>query len=197
MKTERDEDIILGIRSGGGLAEINLQRLYNRMRPLLLDFARKNMGTHDEALDLVQDTVVILYDQIRSGKYSHTGKLSAYAYSIARHLWLNRLKRKKIETKILETESSPDVQESPLETILQQENANSIRSVFQLIGQDCRQLLTYIIYDEMSMKEVCGKMQYENEQVVRNKKYKCLKQLKEVLSSRPDLLALLKSVYHG
>jgi hypothetical protein len=36
-------------------------------------------------------------------------------------------------------------------------------------------------------------LNYENEQVVRNKKYKCLKQLEQMMMAEPDLVKNLKS----
>ena len=37
------------------------------------------------------------------------------------------------------------------------------------------------------MKEILQNLDYENEQVVRNKKYKCLKQLEQMMSGQPVL----------
>jgi len=179
------------------MAEAAIYRLYDQMRTMIFDFVHKNMGTKTEGQDVLQEAIVIVYEQIRNGKYVHTGKLSTYVYSVARYIWLNKLKRKKTEARIMDSQPFIDVQESPLTQILDNEQAHQIKAVFELMGLACRQLLTYIIYDDMSMKDVSERMHYENEQVVRNKKYKCIKQLKEILSTRPDLVSLLKSAYDG
>lgn len=192
-----DEDIIHGIRGGGAGAERAICQLYDLVRAIIFEFVRKNMGTREESLDLLQDAVVIVYEQIRTEKYVHNSKLSTYVYSVARHIWLNQLKRKKIEARILDNQAFEDVQESHLTTLLHSEYENDIKSIFHLLGTDCRQLLTLIIYESMSMREVLDKMHYENEQVVRNKKYKCLKQLREMLATRPHLMALFNTVKHG
>lgn len=47
------------------------------------------------------------------------------------------------------------------------------------------------------MKEILETMHYENEQVVRNKKYKCLKQLEEMVNANPALKQTLKNLLHG
>ena len=197
MHKEPDEDIILGIRAGGARAERAICQLYDLMRAIIFGFVRKNMGTREEGLVLLQDAVVIVYEQIRTEKYVHNSKLSTYVYSVARHIWLNQLKRKKIETRILDSQPFEDVQESHLTTLLHSGQENDIKGIFQLLGRDCRQLLTFIIYENMAMKEVVEKMHYENEQVVRNKKYKCPKQLREIFATRPHLMSLFNTAKHG
>jgi hypothetical protein len=47
------------------------------------------------------------------------------------------------------------------------------------------------------MKEILEATDYENEQVVRNKKYKCLKQLEQMISGNPTLKQNMKSLLHG
>jgi hypothetical protein len=40
-------------------------------------------------------------------------------------------------------------------------------------------------YENLSMKEILEHQPYDNEQVVRNKKYKCLLQLTELIKDHP------------
>jgi hypothetical protein len=40
-------------------------------------------------------------------------------------------------------------------------------------------------------------LDYENEQVVRNKKYKCMKQLEQMIKDDPALKQTLKNLLHG
>ena len=47
------------------------------------------------------------------------------------------------------------------------------------------------------MKEILDATDYENEQVVRNKKYKCLKQLEKMILEKPHLKETLKTLLHG
>jgi hypothetical protein len=47
------------------------------------------------------------------------------------------------------------------------------------------------------MKEILDQTDYESEQVVRNKKYKCLKQLEKMVNANPALRETLKNLIHG
>ena len=52
-------------------------------------------------------------------------------------------------------------------------------------------------YEDLSMKDILDRLEYENEQVVRNKKYKCLKQLEKMISDNPALKHTLKNLLNG
>jgi hypothetical protein len=47
------------------------------------------------------------------------------------------------------------------------------------------------------MKEIVAYLPYENEQVVRNKKSKCLKKLEELVLGNKHLAIQLKNYLHG
>jgi predicted DNA-binding protein YlxM (UPF0122 family) len=48
-------------------------------------------------------------------------------------------------------------------------------AVFEKLGTSCKKILTLFYYENLSIKEILEQTTYENEQVVRNKKHKCLK----------------------
>jgi DNA-directed RNA polymerase specialized sigma subunit len=54
------------------------------------------------------------------------------------------------------------------------------------LGESCKKILELFYYESLSMKEIVSHMHYENEQVVRNKKYKCLQQLTDKMKQNPD-----------
>ena len=54
-----------------------------------------------------------------------------------------------------------------------------LNQLLQSLGESCRKMLELFYYENLSMKEISLHFKYENEQVVRNKKYKCLQQLTE------------------
>jgi len=62
------------------------------------------------------------------------------------------------------------------------------------LGESCRELLTLVYYENLSFKEILEKLHYENEQVIRNKKYKCMKELTDMIKDNPGLMAILKSM---
>lgn len=189
----QDLRLIADIRKGGPAADRALCRLYDLSRDMVTALVLKNSGQRDDALDVLQDSVVITYERIRSGDYEYQSKLTSYVYAVARFVWLKQLRRKQTEARILETAPEADFDPGPLPDMLSEEYTAQVREVFSRLGEDCRRLLTFLIYDHLSPREVVEKMHYQNEQVVRNKKYKCLKHLKQMLEMEPALVAILKN----
>jgi DNA-directed RNA polymerase specialized sigma subunit len=61
------------------------------------------------------------------------------------------------------------------------------------LGEGCKKILLAFYYENLSMKEILNTMNYENDQVLRNKKHKCLKQLEQLLTADPALAKTLKA----
>ena len=69
-----------------------------------------------------------------------------------------------------------------------------LMKIVEGLGDNCKKILLAFYFDNLAIKEILQNLQYENEQVVRNKKYKCLKQLEQLMTQQPQLAANLKSV---
>jgi len=66
--------------------------------------------------------------------------------------------------------------------------------VIDQLGDACKQVLMAFYYQDLAVKDMLAFLPYENEQVVRNKKYKCLKKLEEMLHEDPILASNLKTL---
>lgn len=190
--TFTDREIIEALKEGGGKEDRCLHFLYKEYKGLIQHFIEKNSGTKEEAKDVFQDALIAVYENIKSGKFKGESKLSSYLYSIARFMWFNRLKRKNIEWKIMDLQSVDEVEESHIVALLEEEKWAAIQGFFGELGAQCKRILIYSIYQGYNMKEISELMDYENEQVARNKKYKCLKKLKTLIAQRPEIIQLLK-----
>jgi DNA-directed RNA polymerase specialized sigma subunit len=73
------------------------------------------------------------------------------------------------------------------------EAQSMIVELLERMGETCKQILTLFYYDDLSMKEILKQVNYENEQVLRNKKYKCLKELTSTIQQSPILFDNVKS----
>lgn len=192
-----DQDLIQAIRDGGAPAEAALRQIYDQNRQMIMQFVQKNNGNREQGKDLLQDAVVVLYERVRKGDFELTSKLSTYLYSIARFTWLNQLKRLQTESRILDTREVNQADPGHLPAILRREQADQIKALFERLGSDCQKILQWSIYDHYTAQEICDRMHFQNEQVVRNKKYKCLRSLKQLVAQHPQVARLIKSLDHG
>jgi RNA polymerase sigma factor (sigma-70 family) len=137
-------------------------------------------------------------DLVQKDKFRGESSVKTFLFSLNRYTWLNELKRR--DRAVAREERYERVQErvelDTSELIADREaKAEVIRLVGEL-GDTCKKILLLFYYENLSMKEILEATDYENEQVVRNKKYKCLKQLEQLINEKPALKQTLKNLLH-
>lgn len=176
-----DARILDLIRKGD---EEALVLLYETSRRPILNYALRNNGTADDAQDLLQESLVVLWERVRAGKFEHKARLSTFIYATAKNIWSQRLRKKEREVAGgLDPEGDQDFSPSVLETMIETERARSVREALDRIGEQCRKLLLLFYWEELSMEEIAQKLGFANADTVKAKKYQCKKALEKVLST--------------
>jgi RNA polymerase sigma factor (sigma-70 family) len=153
-----------------------------------------NSGDAAQAKDVFQETIIAFYENVKEETFKGESAISTYLYSIARFKWLNQLKKDNVRTEHHTKASDiPHIEESAMSVFVENEKQAKVLEVLALLGDSCKKLLIASIYHNQSMKEIVAELNYGNEQVARNKKYKCIKSLKELIAARPNLLKILKA----
>ena len=119
-------------------------------------------------------------------------------YSLNKNIWLNELKKRTRANKrhLNLTSIQEKNDESIIKYIIHREDRLQVMQVVTALGEICKKILLAFYYDNLSMNDILQKLNYENEQVVRNKKYKCLKELEKLLTHNKELAKNLKSALH-
>ena len=175
-----DSVLIRAIKIGGAPENDAIKQLYKQNLTAVTSFVIKNNGSEIDAREMLQEAIIILYENIKSNKFEYKAKLSTYLFSVAKNKWYSQLKRKEIPT------------ESPLEkglitssfTLSNTEKNQKNEWVVGLMNHlksDCKEILIYSIYQKYSMKEIAEMMNFKNEQIARNKKSKCLSYFKKIV----------------
>lgn len=153
---------------------------YNMVQSLIIN----NNGTADDARDIFQEAMIVLYEKAKSGSFELTSQLKTYIYSICRRLWLKRLQQQQKyvpELGLLEetipVEEDLEVHEQKNEELLMMEKA------MHSLGEPCKSLLEAYYLQKRSMTEIAGNFGYTNADNAKNQKYKCLMRLKKLFFS--------------
>ena len=86
-----------------------------------------NGGSKDDAADLFQETVIVLYQKVKAGNFDLQCLLKTFLYSVARRLWLKKLQQQqKYSSQLPETLEDTAAVEDDLEYHIKQQNAFSI-----------------------------------------------------------------------
>ena len=180
--TYHDSDILEAIRTGKNNKV--LAYLYNEILPKVKTYICNNSGKEEDADDIFQDAVMILYKHVKQKKFNEKYEIAGFLYSICRNLWINKAKRDK---RSITMEKQADFQEPGdfFEDIVTEEREQLINEAFEKLGKKCKEVLVCSIYHEMSLKEICEKMGFKNENAAKTKKYKCKQQLIEFVKNHP------------
>jgi RNA polymerase sigma factor (sigma-70 family) len=190
-----DGELLAAIRLGQPL-EKPIQYLYQAYFDNLANFVRVNKGSQEDAEDIFQEMVLVFIDLVQQGKFRVEASVKTFLYAITRNLWLNELKKRN-RSLLRDTEyysGSPEAERDIHASLEANEVRRQIMQVMEKLGTTCKQILVYFYYDELLMKEIVERLHYESEQVVRNRKYKCMKQLEELLEGNEQMKNSLKEM---
>jgi RNA polymerase sigma factor (sigma-70 family) len=183
-----DDAIVAGILSND-LNEV-IFYIYRQYAELISFNVVTMGGSLQDGEDIFQETVVTFIDIVRKSKFRRDSSVKTFLVSVARNIWLNELKRKKSgdqRARIFET-SRGQIENDVLENLNRRETKEQLLSLMDHLGESCRKILTLFYYENLPFEEIIGKMGYESEQVARNKKYKCMKELSDLIRNNPVLL---------
>jgi RNA polymerase sigma factor (sigma-70 family) len=196
MKAEEkytDAELIAAISAGVDLNDA-IQFIYRRYSEATGSLIRQYGASEQDADDIFQETVVAFIDVVKKGKFRMEASVRTFLASIARNYWFNELKkrdRSDHRNKIFELGRGKDEADTS-ELIVEMEKKRQLRELVDRLGESCRKVLLMFYYENMSMKEMLEHLPYENEQVIRNKKYKCLQQLMGLIKEDPALARQLQ-----
>jgi RNA polymerase sigma factor (sigma-70 family) len=174
-----DARILDLIRSGD---EEALVRLYESNRRSVTALVTRNRGTIDDANDVLQEALVILWERVRQGRYEARAKLSTFVYATAKNIWLRHLARQRRETPMdMLPDTSPAEDPSPLEEMVVTETAARVAHALSRLGEPCKTLLTLFYWEEASMQEIAMRLGFANAETAKSKKYQCKQALHKLL----------------
>lgn len=193
-----DTELIENFSTGKRINE-SVRFLYRQHFEPLSWFVINNSGNQQDAEDIFQEVVLQFIEMVQLKKFRGESSVKTILFAINRNLWLNELKRKdrsdKRELKYQHTQDKETPDASG--TIADRESRNTIMDVMTQLGDTCKKILVMYYYENLSVKEMVEHLDYDNEQVIRNKKYKCLKQLEQMITANPSLYNTLKNLLNG
>ncbi len=176
-----DARILAGIKQGD---ESALVTLYEANRRPITAYVTRNNGTPDDADDMVQESLIVLWERVRTGRYEHTSAIGTFLFATARNLWLRRLARRRREQPLAPShQDQPAGDPSPLEAMLEEEDTVCVRDALERLGDPCRALLVQFYWEEESMEEIARRLGFANAATAKSKKYQCKEQLKRLMTT--------------
>jgi len=177
-KYTSDELVIQGISCSDDRA---LEYLYKEYAKMVNNLIVTNSGSPDDADDIFQDTIIILYEKIKSGSFILNSSLKTFIYSVSRNLWLYRLRQKTKDVKLNDSFMTVIADDTDVDLFYEEKNSNDkMLDYIKLLGESCKKILLLFYYEKLSTKEIAARMKLAGSDYVKTQKYRCLQKLKSL-----------------
>ncbi|GAA3621780.1 RNA polymerase sigma factor [Flavivirga jejuensis] len=137
--------------------------------PKVASFISKRGGTLEDAKDIFQESLMILYEK-RNTEFNLNEK--AYLFGICKNLWfkhLNNISKLQNETIDFKEESEPSVDE------------NRLLKLLNSAGKKCMRLLQRFYYDNQKTEIIREEFGFSSNHSTAVQKYKCLEKIRETV----------------
>lgn len=176
-----EQDLLDGLAKNDRKAiETIYRQHYNMVQSMILS----NSGYPDDARDIFQEAMIVLFEKVRSGSFELNSQLKTYLYSVCRRLWLKRLSQlQRVSPEVEGLEERIPVEEDLEKHEQRNRDFVIMEQAMNNLGEPCRSLLEAYYLDKKSMVEIAGDFGYTNADNAKNQKYKCLMRLKKIFST--------------
>jgi RNA polymerase sigma factor (sigma-70 family) len=166
---------------------IVLQYIYKNFYSKINFFIKKNSGDDDDANDIFQESVIIIYRKLKANDLVLDCTFETYIYSICRFLWLKQLEKRKLEKEKIKDnhEYNDDIYDDGLEKVADlNERYRLYQKHFTNLGKDCQKILQ-LYFDKVPLKNIAQIMGFKSEKYAKKRKFKCKEYL--IKSVKQDL----------
>ena len=158
-----------------------IELVYKENYGLIQHFIVYNNGTEDDARDIFQEAMMVLYEKSKQHDFELTCQIKTYLYSVSRRLWLKKLQHaRRMETQIENFDNVVAVEEDLEDHEKLTQQYLIMRTAMGKIGEPCKSLIEAFYVHHKNMHEIAGFFGYTNADNAKNQKYKCLVRLKKL-----------------
>lgn len=178
LKKHSDKKLIEGMRKGD---DKSVNFLYDSFFDTVKSYVLKNTGTEDDAYDIFQDAMMVLFKKIQQNNLGDATDVKGYLFGVSKNLWHEHLRKNKkridIDKEFIDEFDHSTLLDIPLEQIVQRS--------FLKLKPECQEVLNMII-NRCNYGDISRKMKYKSENYARRKKYLCKEALIKIVKADPD-----------
>ncbi len=169
-----EASLIAGIKAGN---EEIMEYVYRQYYPMVAHFVKNNRGNDNDAEDLYQESLLVVFQKIREGE--EIQYLRTYVYSVCRLKWLNLLRyRRRHPENIIDNYESVEVclEDDENDTMPYQQ---AMQQALTQLDETCRQLLLAFYFEKLSMEAIASRFHYNQANTAKSKKNKCMDRIRQ------------------
>ncbi len=158
-----------------------IESIYRAHYSMIQTLIINNSGTSDDARDIFQEAIIVLYEKAKSGSFELHAQLKTYLYAVSRRLWLKKLAFNKRYSGDLANAPESIATDDDIEIYEHRsQDFELMERALQHLGEPCKELLENYYIRKKNMSEIAKEFGYTNAENAKNQKYKCLMRLKKI-----------------
>jgi len=188
MNQISDEAILEGIKLK---SQFIVSYLYEELFSGLLKFIKANSGSEEDAEDIFQETLIVVYQKMDHPEFELTSSFKGYFYGVSRMLWLRKISDVSPSDDSLDINqifTSPAIAEDDMARELQIDTDILKHGLYQKyflqLGTECQEILR-LAMKKVSTKKISEKTGY-TPNYVKTRKSMCRKKLIELIKKDPQ-----------
>ncbi len=169
-----------------------IEEIYHRFADKIKWMVIKNSGNENDAADIFQESLVIIYRKAREQQFVLTCPFEAFLYLVCKNKWIDELKKRKSRGVTFTDTAGYTMGEDSFQLaslVLQKEERKSLlEEKLAELGQGCRDLLQ-LSWGGRTMEEVASLLRVTYG-YVRKKKSECMAKLIRLVQASPRFNSL-------
>lgn len=179
VRQQKATDQVLAIKANDNAV---LETLYHDNYYKIEQLVIKNSGSKEEAKDLFQEAFIAVWRSVQLDKFipENENSLDGYLYRVARNKWMDQL-RSGHNSKVVSLEDYDGLQQEDEVSVEENALISDVKKHFKSLGDNCREVLKRYYYQNESLRTIANAMSW-TEATARNNKYRCIQQLRTLMS---------------
>lgn len=181
-----DEQLIAQLKNRDRKA---LQTVYMSYKTEFLKFMSRYDATKDVLEDIYQEALIVVYENAQAGKLDALkSSIKTYLFGVGKFMLFKHFRNSKREVPTEETYLFDRYEQAVIDDVYEDEGPNDYQKQlvanFKKLGEKCREILELFYLQGMKLDEITQTQGYENKDVAKSQKSRCLKSLKQLIGTQ-------------
>ena len=145
-----------------------IQYIYKKYFESIKGFVIKHNGTKEDAWDVFQDGIIVIYEQIKNNKLALKNTFHTYFFTVCKYTWLKVL-RERDKKYYEQVENSKEIEQLNLydyklgidELIEKEKRVKLYNANFLKLSKECQKFLK-LLAEGMSIQEIASSFNYKS-----------------------------------
>lgn len=173
------EQLIASLRKGN---RSSYEALYKENYAPVERFIVNNSGTADDAKDIFQDTLLVLFSKLKGDNFELTASLKTYIIAISKNLWFKKLRNISYHKEISLTDYQTNKFYCEIDSSIEKEKSygEKLQTYLSKITAHCNHLLQSMFFKNKNIEEIQKEYGYSSKHNAQNQKHKCIEQVRKI-----------------